>query len=157
MSDKWLKSLSLTCWCEFTTQESILERFTRDDLECKYIVIGAIEKTADEKEHFHVLISLERSIRFDSLKRKLHSSIHIEPLRRFANYYAYLSKEGIYYSNVDFVDNENLNTDIYTNIINEIQLGSTFKELVKNHPKFALLHYDSLLKVFQTLNNGIDS
>lgn len=147
--ESYIRAFFLTCWLDKgTTQEYILERFTRDDLDCKYLVIGAIEETETDKKHFHVVGCLNHSMRLTSLKNKIHSSIHIETLRRAVNAYDYIQKEGCFFNN--FTEKVS-NDDLYDNICTEILMGLSFKDICQNHPKFAMLHYDNLLKFYQVL------
>lgn len=150
---EWIDTIFLTCWTKDITQCQIQELFTRgDSIDTKYLIIGSLEYTENNLEHFHVIAKLEHTIRFSTLKLKLPNSTHIERLIRGSNAYDYITKEGVFFSNFE----EKLtNKDIYDNIMSEIIFGIQLTEIIKNHPKFALLHYEKLEKVYNAISPNI--
>lgn len=147
MSDeKSLKTMFLTCWVEYITQEEL--KLKCEFLEYDNLIIGAIENTENEKQHFHALINLKHSKRFNTLKSIFGDSTHIEKVGKISNAYEYVKKEGCFFNSFDDYIPP---IDVWSCIVNDINFGLSFKEICERYPKFCIIHFDNLLKFYSTL------
>ena len=109
--EQYIRTAFITAWLKDISQERVLEVFQMYN--AKNICIGSIEKTENELEHFHVIVSFSRSVKFSTLKNICHS-FHIERCES-KNATEYSCKEGIYYNAFDLTATSS--TDIYIILI----------------------------------------
>lgn len=145
--EKWLTNAFITCWCEYTTQDFMLKELQQ--LDARNICIGVIETTETEKEHFHIVVRFNRSIRFDTV-RLICPKNHVEIVKS-TNSIGYAMKNGVFYN--DF-DNEINNSDnIYIALVNDM-LILTWKQLIKKYPKLVINNYTNILAMYKDINNS---
>lgn len=146
--EKWLTHAFLTLWVKDASQEDFLRKLQM--LEPLNICIGAIEKTQNELEHYHVIVKFKRSVRFETLKN-LSNSMHIESVKSSGSL-AYTLKEGCYYNDFELeINNDN---NLYTALINDMML-LTWKEILKKYPKLIIGNYSNIKHMYDDLNENI--
>lgn len=146
MKDNWLTSALITAWVKDISQEQTLYQFQL--LNIQNIAIGAIEKTENELEHFHIVVKFTRSIRFETIKN-ICNSFHIEKCKSSASI-TYALKEGIYYN--DFDNELNNENNIYVALINDMSVLS-WKDIIKKYPKLILNNYQNAYAMYRDLQN----
>lgn len=145
--EKWLTNGLITCWLKDISQEQVLKEFQLLDI--KNIAIGAIEKTENDIEHFHVVVKFKRSVRFDTIKN-ICSTMHIESVKT-SNSISYTLKNGVYFN--DF-DNEINNADnIYIALVNDMLILS-WNEIIKKYPKLVINNYSNIFKMYHDINSN---
>lgn len=144
--DEWFKAVFLTCWTEYISQEKFLELIQQ--LPLQNVCIGTIEKTKDEKEHFHVVARFYSGVRFSTLKN-LCSTMHIERVKT-SGATAYSLKEGCFYNDFDL--ELNTSNNLFIDLINDMSVME-WKYLVKKYPKLIMSHYENLKKMYDDLNS----
>lgn len=146
----------LTCWVKDITNENFYDFYLNSILNEKInkIIIGGVERTENDLEHYHVFLKFKNPIRLNTLKKILNvSSIHIEKANgTLKQCYEYCTKESCYFTNVaeteliESIDKD----DIYQRLIDDIFINN-FKlvEIVKKYGKIAILHIGNLEKIYQ--------
>lgn len=143
--EKWLTNALITCWIKDISQEQVLKEFQL--LDVKNICIGAIEKTENDFEHFHVVIKFKRSVRFETIKN-ICSTFHIESVKTTSSI-TYASKNGVYYN--DFDNEVNNAENIYIALVNDMLILS-WVQIVKKYPKLVINNYSNIFKMYKDIN-----
>ena len=132
----------LTCWNKDITQEQFYNEIVQ--LPIERLVIGALEKTQENIEHYHVYVKTEKGIDFERIK-KICNTIHLEQVYSTETAcYNYCTKEGTYYTN--FTPKRDAETIEY-DLINDIYSGMSKKDIILKYPKYAIYHYDNISKI----------
>lgn len=153
MSERYIKKIITTNYLEFINQETFLD-LINSNFNLKVLVIGAIEKTTTEKEHYHCYIEFARQVRFSTFKN-IFNTIHLETIKGTPlQNYDYVSKEGIFYSSVLYedlkkvYDKQQVEKDICESVIEDIlDNGLTLYEILKKYPKFAFYNFKTIQEI----------
>lgn len=141
----YISSAMITAWCKDISQQQALYSFQQMNI--KNIAIGNIEKTGNELEHFHIVVSFQHSVRFETIKN-ICNSFHIEKCKSSASI-TYALKEGVYYN--DFDQELNNDNNIYVALINDMSI-LTWKEIIKKYPKLILNNYQNAFSMYRDIN-----
>lgn len=144
----------ITFWVKDIKCEDIYSFFIETDFINKInkIVIGGVEKTENELEHFHCYIKLKNPMRLTTLKKKIGiSSTHIEKVKtNLKECYEYCTKESCFYTNVletDF-NYELKEDDIYQKMITDIfENNFSIYECCKKYGKICVFHFPNVEKI----------
>lgn len=150
---KDIKNINLTIFTEYLTQQQF-----KDILYSNYSVdkciIGALEKTQNEKEHFHCYVSLMRKVNFDKFKN-IFASIHIEQVYgTLKQNYSYCCKEGEpFYCSFDLKELDT-KEDIESALINDIFINKLpIKVIILKYPKYAIYNIKSIKELIEIRDN----
>lgn len=153
MSDRFLKKIITTTYNEFLNQDDFII-LLNSNFNVKTLVVGAIETTTTEKEHYHCFIEFARQLRFSTFKNTFNNT-HLEVIRGTPlECFNYVTKEGLHYSNITM---EELKTqyqikeeekDICEAVIEDIlDNGLTLYEILKKYPKFAFYNFKTIQEI----------
>lgn len=153
MNDRFIKKIITTSFLEYISPQDFFD-LLNSNFNVKTLVIGDIEKTTTDKEHFHSYIEFSRQIRFSSFK-SVFPNIHLETIRgNPLDNYNYVSKEGLFYSNISFEELNKLyerqldEKDICEAVIEDIlDNGLSLYQILKKYPKFAFYNFKTIQEI----------
>lgn len=143
----------LTLWlCEINQED--FYNFIESKLEkIVFYVVGATEKTENEKEHFHAYIKFKNPIRATTLKKMLPPSTHIEKMKtNMERCYNYCIEEGLVYTNINPSDLNRVTEkeDIFCLCVQDILVHNlSIYEICLKYGKIAILHLGNIEKLYQ--------
>lgn len=147
----------LTCWLKDIKQQDIYDFCFSSDIEDRMVklTIGAIEKTENELEHFHVYMQFKEPIRATTLIKRLNApSTHFEKMRgTLKQAYEYVTKEGTFFNNIaesELSENVSDEDNAYALLVRDIfDNNYSMYEICRKYSKIAILHISNIEKLFQ--------
>lgn len=138
-----LRNACITYWVKDISQDEVLNEFIFLK-GLKYIVIGNIEQTENELEHFHVYVEFKTPTKFSVLKNISNTS-HIEK-RLGSRYqaYQYAIKEGVFFSTFSYSDEITVDDDLAEMVIDDINNNEKLWTICRKYPKFAFYNIKNI-------------
>lgn len=150
---KDLKNVNLTIFKKDLSQQDFKDKLY-NNYSISKCIIGHLEKTKQEKEHYHCYVSFTRKVGFDNFKN-IFPFIHIEQVYgSLKQNYDYCTKEGVpFYCSFDISELDS-KEDIERALINDILIEKyPLKFILLKYPKFAIYNFKNIKELVDIRDN----
>lgn len=150
---KDLKNINLTIFTDYLSQSDFKD-LLYNNYSIDKCIIGALEKSKQEKEHFHSYVSFTRRVGFEAFKR-LFNNIHIEQVYgTLKQNYDYCCKEGVpFYCSFDLQELESKD-DIERALITDLLVNKLpLKVILLKYPKYAIYNFKNIKEIVDIRND----